>query len=88
MLPPTPGHNTGHGAHSAPRGSGRSPELKLNEDTYTVQLIDEQERLRSFDKADLRELTVLTESPMPSYADRLSAQELADLLAYLVSLKG
>ena len=35
---------------------------RLNEDTYTVQLIDEQERLRSFDKADLRELTVLTES--------------------------
>ena len=61
---------------------------RLNEDTYTVQLIDEQERLRSFDKADLRELTVLTESPMPSYADRLSAQELADLLAYLVLLKG
>ena len=61
---------------------------RLNEDTYTVQLIDEQERLRSFDKAELRELTVLTESPMPSYAEQLSAQELADLLAYLVSLKG
>ena len=61
---------------------------RLNEDTYTVQLIDERERLRSFDKADLREYTVLMESPMPSYADRLSAEELADLLAYLVSLKG
>ena len=61
---------------------------RLNEDTYTVQLIDEQERLRSFDKADLREFTVLDESPMPSYADQLNAQELADLLAYLVSLKG
>ena len=61
---------------------------RLNEDTYTVQLIDEQERLRSFDKADLREFTVLTKSPMPSYADQLSPQELADLLAYLVSLKG
>ena len=61
---------------------------QLNEDTYTVQLIDEQERLRSFDKADLRELTVITESPMPSYADQLSTQELADPLAYLVSLKG
>lgn len=61
---------------------------RLNEDTYTVQLIDERERLLSFDKADLREYTVLMESPMPSYADRLSAEELADLLAYLVSLKG
>jgi len=61
---------------------------RLNEDTYTVQLIDEHERLRSLDKADLQEYTILTESPMPSYADRLNAQELADLLAYLVSLKG
>ncbi len=61
---------------------------RLNEDTYTVQLIDEQERLLSFDKADLREYTVLTESPMPSYAERLTTQELADVLAYLVSLKG
>ena len=61
---------------------------RLNEDTYTVQLIDQEERLRSFDKAALREFTVLTESPMPAYGDQLSDQELADLLAYLVSLKG
>ena len=61
---------------------------RLNEDSYTVQLIDGQERLLSFDKAELRAYTILTESPMPSYADRLSPQELADLLAYLVSLKG
>ena len=61
---------------------------RLNEDTYTVQLIDEHERLLSLDKADLQEYTILTKSPMPSYADRLNPQELADLLAYLVSLKG
>lgn len=61
---------------------------RLNEDTYTVQLIDDQERLRSFDKDQLREFSVLTESPMPAYGDLLSAGELADLLAYLVSLKG
>ena len=68
---------------SGERVTGR----RLNEDTYTVQLIDEQARLRSFDKADLREFTVLTESPMPSYEDRLDPEELADVLAYLVSLK-
>ena len=61
---------------------------RLNEDTYTVQLIDSDERLRSFDKADLREFNVLTESEMPSYEDMLTAEELADVLAYLVSLKG
>jgi len=60
---------------------------RLNEDTYTVQLIDDQERLVSLTKADLRELTVQTTSPMPSYRN-LSADELADLVAYLLSLKG
>ncbi len=61
---------------------------RLNEDTYTVQIFDERERLVSLDKADLRELTVLATSPMPSYAEMLSEAELADLLAYLVTLKG
>jgi putative heme-binding domain-containing protein len=61
---------------------------RLNEDTYTVQLIDEQEHLRSLSKADLREFTVLKSTPMPSYKDKFSAQELADLEAYLLSLRG
>lgn len=60
---------------------------RLNEDTYTVQLIDDQERLVSLTKSDLRELTVLTTSPMPSYRN-LNPEELADLVAYLLSLKG
>jgi cytochrome c oxidase cbb3-type subunit 3 len=61
---------------------------RLNEDTYTVQLIDEQEHLLSLSKADLREYTVLKSTPMPSYKDKFSSQELADLEAYLLSLRG
>ena len=61
---------------------------RLNEDTYTVQLVDEHERLVSLTKADLREYTVLKTTTMPSYKDKFSAQELADLEAYLLSLKG
>jgi len=61
---------------------------RLNEDTYTVQLIDEQERLLSLSKANLREFTVLKTTPMPSYKDKFSSQELADLEAYLLSLRG
>ena len=61
---------------------------RLNEDTYTVQLIDDQEHLVSLSKADLREFTVLTTTTMPSYKDKASAQEQADVLAYLLSLKG
>jgi putative heme-binding domain-containing protein len=60
---------------------------RLNEDTYTVQLLDDQERLVSLTKADLREYTILTASPMPAYTN-LSPDELADLVAYLLSLKG
>jgi putative heme-binding domain-containing protein len=61
---------------------------RLNEDTYSVQLIDDQEHLLSLAKSDLREYTVIKTSTMPSYKDKLSAQDLADLIAYLLSLKG
>jgi putative heme-binding domain-containing protein len=61
---------------------------RLNEDTYSVQLIDDQERLISLAKVDLREYTILTVSPMPSYRDRLTPDEIADVVAYLLSLKG
>jgi alcohol dehydrogenase (cytochrome c) len=61
---------------------------RLNEDTYAVQLIDEQERLISIEKADLREYTVIAGSSMPAYKDKLGTGDLADLVAYLLSLKG
>ena len=61
---------------------------RLNEDSYSVQLIDEQEHLLSLDKANLREYTVLTTSTMPSYKEKMSEQETADLIAYLLTLKG
>lgn len=60
----------------------------MNQDTFTLQMIDSQDRLRSFPIADLRQHSVLTTSSMPSYRDRLSSQERTDVIAYLVSLKG
>src|SRR3954467_2746882 len=61
---------------------------RLNEDTYTVQLIDDQEKLVSLSKSDLAEFTIATASPMPSFRDRLTPDELADVVAYLLALKG
>jgi putative heme-binding domain-containing protein len=60
----------------------------LNHDTFTLLLLDSREELRAFDKADVREVTVIKSNPKKSYRDRLSAQELADLVGYLVTLKG
>ena len=60
----------------------------LNQDTFSLQVIDTSERVRSIPKAELRELAFITTSAMPSYRDTFSAQELADVIAYLMSLKG
>ena len=60
----------------------------LNEDTFSIQLIDTKEKLLSLQKSDLREIEVLKNSAMPSYRDKLSGNELSDLVGYLVSLKG
>jgi putative heme-binding domain-containing protein len=60
----------------------------LNEDTFSVQLLDTKERMLSFPRTQLRESGFINESPMPSYRDKLSETERADLINYLVSLKG
>jgi putative heme-binding domain-containing protein len=60
----------------------------LNLDTFTVQLLDSKEQLRSFVKSDVRDHGFVEKSTMPSYKETLTAQELADVVSYLVSLKG
>ena len=61
---------------------------RLNEDTYSIQVIDDKERLHSILKTDLKEFSISKTSPMPSYKDTLNSTEIADLLGYLLSLKG
>jgi putative heme-binding domain-containing protein len=60
----------------------------LNQDTFSVQILDSKERLLGFDKSNLREYNFIQTSPMPSYRNKLGSEELADLIAYLASLKG
>jgi hypothetical protein len=52
-----------------------------------VQILDSKDRLVSVQRANLRESAIVQKSLMPSYKDKLSSQELADLISYLVSLK-
>lgn len=61
---------------------------RVNEDTYTIQVIDDRERLHSVLKSNLREFTIAKTSPMPSYRNTLGPEEISDLLGYLLSLKG
>jgi putative heme-binding domain-containing protein len=61
---------------------------RLNEDPNTVQLIDARERLMSFSKSDLREYTLLRTSAMPSYRDKLTPSEVADIVKFLTTRKG
>ena len=60
----------------------------LNQDAFSLQLFDDKERLLSFSKSNLKEYALIDKSPMPSYQGKLSPKELADLVNYLVSLKG
>jgi putative heme-binding domain-containing protein len=60
----------------------------LNQDGFSVQIIDSESQLRSFQKASLREFTVVTANPMPSYADKMSAHDITGLVHYLSSLNG
>ena len=60
----------------------------LNLDSFNVLLLDSKERLLSLQRSNLREADFMKDSPMPSYRGKLSTQELADVVAYLNSLKG
>ncbi len=69
------------------KGGAETRGKLLNQDTFSVQMLDSSQMLRSFIKTDLRE-SGFVPSPMPSYQGKLTPQEMADLLTYLVSLKG
>lgn len=63
--------------------------IRINEDSFTIQLRDVAGTPYSFRKSDLKELRRLSgETPMPSYEGQISGEALNDLIAYLASLKG
>lgn len=58
----------------------------LNHDAFSVQLLDENERLRSFQKSDLAEYGFVAPG-MPALGSDFTEQDIADLVAYLASLR-
>lgn len=69
-------------------GGAETMGVRMNEDTFTIQILDQAGRLRSFRKTGIRRFELLPEeSLMMSYAD-FSDEELDDLVAYLATLRG
>lgn len=61
--------------------------VRVNEDTFSIQIRDLSNQLHSFWKAELNELVKEpSKSPMPSYSTTLTPEELDNLVAYLESL--
>jgi putative heme-binding domain-containing protein len=61
--------------------------LRMDEDTFTIRLMDQDERLWAFSKTDIRSYDRMENSTMPNYEETLTAGEIDDLVAYLFSLR-
>jgi putative heme-binding domain-containing protein len=63
--------------------------LRINEDTFTIQVRDADNRIHSFQKRDLAEVKREPGgSLMPSFGATIAPSELDDLITYLASLRG
>lgn len=62
---------------------------RVDEDSFTIQIRDDADRIYSFRKDQLKELHEdWGKSPMPNYRGVLSDAELNDVVAYVASLTG
>jgi putative heme-binding domain-containing protein len=61
--------------------------LRMNEDTFTLRIMDAGENLWHFSKKEIRSLERIETSTMPSVTGSLTASEMDDLVAYLFSLR-
>jgi hypothetical protein len=63
--------------------------IRVNEDSFTIQVRDADGKYYSFRKGDVQNIDKqMGRSLMSSYRDKLSGPQLEDLVAYLVSLGG
>lgn len=63
--------------------------IRANEDSFTIQLFDANNRFHSFRKSQIKDMKKeVGVSTMPSYKTTLTNAEIDDLVAYLASLRG
>jgi cytochrome c oxidase cbb3-type subunit III len=59
--------------------------LRLNEDSFSIQVRDDEGRLQSILKRDLKSVDLIRLSPMPSFKGKLSDAQIEDVIAWLVN---
>jgi outer membrane protein assembly factor BamB/cytochrome c2 len=102
-APPAAGRGGGGGGGGGPRGGSNSPTtiivktqdgreirgVRRNEDTFSLQLVDQTGRLQLFDKAKVASMTEENRSLMSAdYATRLSPADITNLIAFLHDQQG
>ena len=62
--------------------------IRLNEDSWSIQLRDFSDKFHSFWKKDIVKITSEKRTTMPSYRGRLNDQEVNDVVAFLAAQRG
>ena len=90
IVTPAAAHPPGYLVVRATTNAGREVRgIRINEDVFWVHIRDASGTAHVLQKSDLARLDRELEGTlMPSYASRLSASELDDLVGYLASLRG
>ncbi len=75
------------GVTAVTRDGKRITGVRINEDTFSLQLRDQAQKFHMFQKGELKEVIYEKQSLMPSFAS-MGKDDLQNLLAYLDSLRG
>lgn len=62
--------------------------VRLNEDTYSIEIRDMSGKVHSLWKEDVADLRVEKKTLMPAYTGRMNPSEIDDVVAYLSTLRG
>jgi len=74
---------------ATPRGGRAVTGMRVNEDSFTIQIRDAGGKFHSFRKQELADLQKnFGKSPMPSYLGKMPDADVDDLVAWLASLRG
>jgi putative heme-binding domain-containing protein len=90
IVSPEAAHPTGYLVVRAQTTAGPTIRgIRVNEDVFWIHVRDSGGTVHALEKSTLASLDrELTGTLMPSYASRLSASELDDVVAYLATLRG